>query len=123
MGKIVPSMIVGTDKIIDGTIEVVDTRTQPVRTGVANRIEPIRAGVVTRLEPVTTKLGEVQDGAYVRSLGLVDASECLIDRLLPVPVQAVKTAGNENEEDEKGRLVARVAYLPFRAPVRITMIM
>lgn len=122
--SIVPQLISGTDKIIDGTIEVVDTRTKSVRDGVVNRIEPIRVGVATRLEPVTTKLGEVQEGAYTRSLGLVDASESLIDRLLPVPVQAVKKAGDENDDEEtRGRLVARVAYLPFRAPVRITMIM
>lgn len=122
--KIVPSLIVGTDKIIDGTLEVVDTRTKPVRTGVANRIEPICTGVVTRLEPVTSKFGEVQEGVYVRSLGLVDSSESFIDRLLPVPVHGVKKAGDEGDDDqEKGRLVARVAYLPFRAPVRITMIM
>jgi len=32
--------------------------------------------------------------------------------------------GDECDDDqEKGRLVARAAYLPFRAPVRITMIM
>jgi len=121
--KFVPSLIVGTDKIIDGTLEVVDTKTKPVRTGVANRIEPIRVGVVTRLEPVTTKLGEVQEGVYVRSLGLVNSSESLIDRLLPVPVQGVKKATDEGDDQEEGRLVARVAYLPFRAPVRITMIM
>merc|ERR1712232_391640 len=29
----------------------------------------------------------------------------------------------EPDDQEQGRLVARVAYLPFRAPVRITMIM
>jgi len=121
--NIVPQLIAGADKIIDGTIDVVDNRTKPVRDGVVNRIEPIRAGVATRLEPVTVKLGEVQQGAYTRSLGLVDASESLIDRLLPVPVQAVKKAGEENDEETQSRLVARVAYLPFRAPVRITMIM
>merc|ERR1712150_285709 len=38
-------------------------------------------------------------------------------------VQGVKKATDEGDDQEEGRLVARVAYLPFRAPVRITMIM
>jgi hypothetical protein len=54
----------------------------------------------------------------------VNSSESLIDRLLPVPVQGAKKVGEETDDhEEQSRLVARVAYLPFRAPVRITMIM
>lgn len=101
--SIVPPLINGTDKIIDSTTEAVYTCT-----------EPVIVGVSTRLEPITT-------GAYNRSLSLVDASESLIDRLLPVPVKASKSG--DEEDDAQSPLIARVAYLPFRAPVRITMIM
>jgi len=78
-------------------------------------------GVATRLEPVVVKFGEVQEGAYNRSLSIVDGTESLIDRLLPVPVKG--SSVSDEDDEHQSRLIARVAYLPFRAPVRITMIM
>merc|ERR1712046_135106 len=56
------------------------------------------------------------------SLRLVDRSEALIDRLLPPPAKADKTTG-EKTEDKEASLVLRIARLPFRMPVRVTMVM
>jgi len=56
-------------------------------------------------------------------LRMVDRSEALIDRLLPPPAKPDKTAGEKSEEKEASALVLRIARLPFRMPVRVTMVM
>merc|ERR1712151_1225133 len=44
-----------------------------------------------------------------------------IDSLLPEPSNAKREEGSDQEE--KRGLVSRIAHLPLRAPVRVTMIM
>lgn len=56
------------------------------------------------------------------SLLLVDRSEALIDKILPPPTQADKQ--NEKSEGKEAQaLVPRIVRLPFRMPVRISMVM
>jgi len=59
----------------------------------------------------------------VRSLDLVDSSESLIDRLLPLPSQAMRTKAEQEEKQAKAELMSRVVRLPFAVPLRVTMIM
>merc|ERR1712130_269839 len=57
---------------------------------------------------------------------VVDTSERFIDRLLPEPATRVKRADVQDGEQNQGQgggLVSRIARLPFRVPVRVTMIM
>lgn len=59
---------------------------------------------------------------HEKTLLVVDRSESLIDRILPPPVQA----GNQNDKSEDKQvqaLVPRIVRLPFRMPVRISMVM
>lgn len=59
---------------------------------------------------------------HEKSLLVVDRSEALIDRILPPPVQA----GNQHDKSEDKKvqaLVPRIVRLPFRMPVRISMVM
>jgi len=65
-------------------------------------------------------LGLVHD----KSLLVVGRSEALIDRILPPPVQPNKKEQNDKSEDKKVQaLVPRIIRLPFRMPVRISMVM
>ena len=65
-----------------------------------------------------TILGLVHD----KSLLVVARSEALIDRILPAPVEAGKQQ-DKSKEQKKLALVSRIARLPFRMPVRISMVM
>jgi hypothetical protein len=53
---------------------------------------------------------------------LVDSSESLVDRLLPLPANALK-GKTEHEDKDQISFVYRVARLPFAVPLRVTMIM
>lgn len=109
---IVTPVISTTDKCIDATCNVVSLRVSAVKTSVANTVAPVQA-----------KLGEVQGAIVVRSLDLVDSSESLIDRLLPLPSRALKDAAEQEKTKQRNELVYRVARLPFAVPMRVTMIM
>jgi hypothetical protein len=99
-------------------------------------------GTVARLESIATPALQVSDehldmvcsaackrttGAlsllHDGSLRMVDRSEALIDRLLPLPTKLDKTAGEKSEKKDASALVLRIARLPFRMPVRVTMVM
>jgi hypothetical protein len=108
---IVTPVITTTDKCIDTTLDAVTTRVSAVRTSVANRVAPVQA-----------KIGEVQGALVVRSLEFVNSSESFIDRLLPLPSNALKNQA-EQKDKAKSELVYRVARLPFAVPLRVTMIM
>lgn len=109
---IVAPIIVTADKCIDTSVEKVSMKVSAVQTSVANRIAPVQA-----------KIGEVQGALMVRSLDLVDSSESLIDRLLPLPSKAMQTQSEQEEKQAKAELLMRVARLPFAVPLRVTMIM
>jgi len=65
-----------------------------------------------------TILGLVHD----KSLLVVDRSEALIDRILPLSTKTGKQQ-DKSEDKQKQALVPRIARLPFRMPVRISMVM
>lgn len=70
-----------------------------------------------KIVPVSTKIAEVQGLMLVKSLDFVDSSESFIDRLLPAPASA------ESEEAvDKDSLPLRIVRLPFRAPIRVSMV-
>merc|ERR1712125_206534 len=83
----------------------------------------VQTSVASRIAPVQAKIGEVQGALVVRSLDLVDSSESLIDRLLPLPSQAMRTKAEQEEKQAKAELMSRVVRLPFAVPLRVTMIM
>lgn len=112
---VVPQVIGGADDIIDNALGAVGTKALAVRKGVAARVEPVQS-----------KFSEVQGYLCVQTLSVVDTSERFIDRLLPEPVTKVKRADVQDGEQDQGQgggLVSRIARLPFRVPVRVTMIM
>lgn len=59
---------------------------------------------------------------HEKSLLMVDRSESLIDKILPPPAKADKKS-EESESKEVQALVPRIVRLPFRMPVRISMVM
>jgi len=59
---------------------------------------------------------------HEKSLLMVDRSEALIDKILPPLVKADKQS-EESEGKKEQALVARIVRLPFRMPVRISMVM
>jgi len=109
---IVTPVIVNADKCIDTSVDAVSLRVTTVRTSVGNRVAPVQA-----------KLAEVQVALVVRSLDFVDSSESLIDRLLPLPSQALERKTKQDEEEAKVELLSRVVRLPFAVPLRVTMFM
>jgi len=110
--SVVPQVIGGADNIIDTTVGAVETKALAVRNGVAARVEPVH-----------NKFSEVQGYLCVQTLNAVDTSERLIDRLLPEPTSKVKREGGSYVQDDERGLVSRIAHLPLRVPVRVTMIM
>jgi len=109
--SVVPQVIGGADSIIDTTFGAVETKALAVRNGVAARVEPVH-----------NKFSEVQGYLCVQTLNVVDTSERLIDRLLPELPSNAKREGGSDREEQRG-LVSRIAHLPLRVPVRVTMIM
>merc|ERR1712151_579099 len=69
------------------------------------------------------KFSEVQGYLCVQTLSVVDTSERFIDRLLPHPVIKVERDSGSDAQDGEQGLVSRIAHLPLRVPVRVTMIM
>jgi len=104
IGCIVPPVLATADKYIETTVEVVSSRASAVQ-----------GSVVSRVAPVQSELVEIQGLIVVKSLALVDSSESMIDQLIPLPEKA-----GEKKEQEQHAIVARIAHLPFRAPVRMT---
>jgi len=112
---VVPQVIGGADDIIDNAFGAVGTKALAVRKGVAARVEPVQS-----------KFSEVQGYLCVQTLTVVDTSERFIDRLLPEPATRAKRADvqdGKHDQDQGQGLVSRIAHLPFRVPVRVTMIM
>jgi len=107
---IVTPVINTADKCIDISVDTVSLKVTAVRTSVGIRVAPVQA-----------KLGQVQGAILVRSHEFVDSSESLIDRLLPLPSQALKTKSEQEEKQAKVEVLSRVARLPFAVPVRVTM--
>lgn len=109
---VVPHVIGGADDIIDTACGVVGTKALAVREGVAARVEPVQ-----------NKFSEVQGYLCVQTLSVVDTSERFIDRLLPHPATKVEMDSGSDAQDGEQGLVSRIAHLPLRVPVRVTMIM
>jgi len=74
-------------------------------------------GQEKKIVPVSTKIVEMQSLMLVKSLDFVDSSESIIDRLLPVPANS-----DIDEAVEKDSLPLRIVRLPFRAPIRVSMV-
>jgi hypothetical protein len=88
---IVTPVIVTADKCIDTSVDAVSLRVTTVRTSVGNRVAPVQA-----------KLAEVRGALVVRSLDLVESSESLIDRLLPLPSQALEKKNQARRGGSEG---------------------
>lgn len=71
-----------------------------------------------KIAPVSVKIAEVQGLVLVKSLDLIDSSESFIDRFLPV----LSTESESDEVVEKHGLPLRIVRLPFRAPIRVSMV-
>lgn len=106
IGTIVPPVIATTDKYIDSTVEVVSLKACAVQESVATRVAPVQGKIV-----------EIQGLLVVKGLNLVDSSECMIDKLIPLPD---KPTEEQKKIEQQRAIVSRIARLPFRAPVRIT---
>lgn len=104
IGRIVPPVFSTADKYIDSTVEVVSSRASALQESVA-----------TRVVPVQSKLVEIQGLMVVKSLNMVESSESMIDRLIPLEDKA----GEKKAQDQRA-IVTRIAQLPFRMPVRVT---
>lgn len=102
---------------------------------------PLLNNAVVRIETIVTPVLQTTDkhfdlvyGAAAKrsasmlglvhetSLLIVDRSEALIDKILPPPVQP-NTQSKKSEDKGAQALVPRIARLPFRMPVRISMVM
>merc|ERR1719389_1265650 len=77
IGSIVPPVLATADKYIDNTVEVVSTKASAVQGSVASRVAPVQS-----------KLVEIQGLVVIKSLSLVESSETMIDRLIPLPEKA-----------------------------------
>jgi len=80
-------------------------------------VEPKLDWAREKIAPLSLKISEVQGLVVLRSLGLVESSESFIDRLLPLP----KPSEAEDVDEQQSVLPLRIARLPFRAPVRVSM--
>jgi len=110
VGKVVSPAILTTDKYIDGTVDALSTRVLAVRVSVSGKVAPVHARLV-----------QFQGSLARRGLHLVDSSESLIDRLLPLPAEALK-GKTEEEDGQRVSSLYRVARLPFVVPLRVTMV-
>jgi hypothetical protein len=66
---------------------------------------------------VQNKIVEVQGLLVVKGLNFVNSSECMIDKLIPLPE---KPTEEQKRAEQQRTIVSRIARLPYRAPVRVT---
>jgi hypothetical protein len=106
IATIVPPVLATTDKYIDSTVEVVSSKACAVQ-----------ESVTTKVAPVQNKIVEIQGLLVVKGLNFVNSSECMIDKLIPLPE---KPTEEQKSAEQQRTIVSRIARLPYRAPVRVT---
>lgn len=105
----------GKVPLLNNAVVRIETIVTPVLKTTDKHIDLVYGGASKRS---ANMLGFVHE----KSLLVVDRSEALIDKILPPPAQADKQS--EKSEDKKTQaLVPRIVRLPFRMPVRISMVM
>jgi len=128
-------LIQKVDGYIDAGYAVVERRAAPV----VEKISSVRSSVYEKASPVVDKVLDLKTSANDRaqkimnenkivlrihhtSLSLVDCTESLIDRFLPLPAEEKKESkdGEEGEETTVATqgLIPRTIALPFRIPAR-----
>lgn len=127
----VPPVVQTADKYIDMTSEGVAKKAAGIRssvegiqTSVAVRVAPVQTKVIDVKNTAVSKVVDVRDNAVMKVEVVVCFLETLIDRFLPPPAALTDVAEKKGTEEEqaKAAILPRIAHLPFRVPLRVTMI-
>jgi len=111
------------DKYIDMTSEGLSKAATGIKMSVAGRVAPVQHKVVDVKNSAVSKATGVKDFSVMKVEGVVCIMENAIDRLLPPPAKVGATEKKGiAEEQAKAALIPRIAHLPFRVPLRVTMI-
>jgi len=107
----------GKVSLLDNTVVRIGTIVTPVLQTTDKHFDIIYGAASMR----TAKMLDLVHG---KSLLAVDRSEALIDRMLPPPAQKNKDKNGEKSEGKEAlALIPRIVRLPFRMPVRVSMVM
>jgi len=107
------------DGIIDSSCAIVERRTATVRGGVVSvqgKVSDLTTAASKRASRIINENPLILT-VHKNSLALVDSTESLIDRLLPLPATENED-GKKVKKVERTALIPRAILLPFRIPAR-----
>jgi len=117
-----PPVVQTADKYIDMTSDGFIKTATGIKTSVAGRMVPVQNRVIDVKKTAVLKVVDVRDFSVMTIETAIDRIENAIDRILPAPQSESAEKKSTDEEQAKAAILPRIAHLPFRVPLRVSVI-